>query len=623
MTECTICAETYNRSTRLPVKCEYCEFIACRKCCQTFLLNEPVSKCMNQSCGREWTRHFLVRHFTQTFNKHELKEHRSQVLFDRERSMLPATQPLVEMHHEHRRLSEHIIDLEREMSRISDELRRITHQRYLIRRRLDTGIAEDGIVQNTRLDFVRACPDPECRGYLSTQWKCGVCEKWTCNQCHEIKGVTRDSPHECKPENVASAALISRETRPCPSCHTHIFKIEGCFGRNTRVLMHDGTVRFAQDIRVGDWLKGDNGEPRIVKQLSRGQDWMYEIQQSNGMSYVVSSYHQLVFMVKGAGGAKLEKKLVYFTVNDYLRLHPYVKRSLYGVNAKGTTSELRIEPRGKAPFYGWTTDGNRLFLLADHTIVHNCNQMFCTKCNTPFDWRTGQPINGPVHNPHYFEWMRQRNQNEGVAPHPVMGEANCNMQLTNRLVQNILELTRGNVVEVAETRARNSETRFPIRSAVERRIGNICRNTLHLQHVIVPQYEVNFIRVNERLRVKYLMNEIDEAKFKSAIQCNDKRNQQNIELVNVFEMMYRTVTDIMYRLRDDLQQHTGTDCNPYFSEIDRIVEYANGHLAEISMTYGSTVVHTFNNQLNHQVVQRVKRRITEDTDEATEVATSH
>lgn len=43
-----------------------------------------------------------------------------------------------------------------------------------------------------------------------------------------------------------------------------------------------------------------------------------------------------------------------------------------------------------------------------HAPVHKisgCNQMFCTKCTTTFDYLTGKVERGIVHNPHYFEWI--------------------------------------------------------------------------------------------------------------------------------------------------------------------------------------------------------------------------
>jgi hypothetical protein len=38
-----------------------------------------------------------------------------------------------------------------------------------------------------------------------------------------------------------------------------------------------------------------------------------------------------------------------------------------------------------------------------------CNQMWCTSCNNAFDWRTGQKVNGPVHNPHFHEYLQRTN----------------------------------------------------------------------------------------------------------------------------------------------------------------------------------------------------------------------
>jgi len=73
--------------------------------------------------------------------------------------------------------------------------------------------------------FVRKCADPECNGFLSSRWKCGLCDKWSCSDCHELK---QDHDHKCDPNNVATAQLLSKDTKGCPKCQTMINHAGGC-----------------------------------------------------------------------------------------------------------------------------------------------------------------------------------------------------------------------------------------------------------------------------------------------------------------------------------------------------------------------------------------------------------
>ena len=82
--------------------------------------------------------------------------------------------------------------------------------------------------QTERTKFIKACPSPECRGFLSSQWKCGICQNFTCPDCHEIKGPERDCGHVCDENAKATATLLANDTKSCPNCGTGIYKIEGC-----------------------------------------------------------------------------------------------------------------------------------------------------------------------------------------------------------------------------------------------------------------------------------------------------------------------------------------------------------------------------------------------------------
>ena len=217
--ECQICCEKFNMSTRKLVSCPYCEFGACKTCCETYVLGESNVKCMNTACNRDWTRQFIASAFTNVFVTGKLKKQREQLLFDNERALLPATQVLVERQinienatRKVREINEKLYQLKIERNQAQTELYRL-HNRE---------------APTERAEFVRACPDGDCRGFLSTQWKCGICQKWACPDCHEIKGLERDVEHTCNPDTLATARLLSTDTKPCPKCRTGIFKINGC-----------------------------------------------------------------------------------------------------------------------------------------------------------------------------------------------------------------------------------------------------------------------------------------------------------------------------------------------------------------------------------------------------------
>ena len=115
-----------------------------------------------------------------------------------------------------------------EVQEIEKMIRDLTRRRNNLSRQIQAGGSVTSASVNSAAGNGRKCPDEECRGYLSTQWKCGMCDKWTCPDCHVIKGTTRDAEHTCDPDVKATAQFLAKDTKPCPKCSTLIHKIEGC-----------------------------------------------------------------------------------------------------------------------------------------------------------------------------------------------------------------------------------------------------------------------------------------------------------------------------------------------------------------------------------------------------------
>jgi hypothetical protein len=83
---------------------------------------------------------------------------------------------------------------------------------------------QDMLDIDTRRKFIMACPMASCRGFLSTQYKCGTCQQQICSDCLCL----RQDDHVCVENDRLSAEMIKRDTKPCPKCGTRIHKIDGC-----------------------------------------------------------------------------------------------------------------------------------------------------------------------------------------------------------------------------------------------------------------------------------------------------------------------------------------------------------------------------------------------------------
>jgi hypothetical protein len=141
------------------------------------------------------------------------------VLLDREKSLLPQTQPDVEQELAERARKKLLNEMVAERRRLTEELRKISIAIDDLRYSEGVERAEPSGTTTTR-----KCPVEDCRGFLSNHWKCGICETQICKECNEPK----DEGHVCDPNDVETMNLLKKDSKPCPACGTLITKIDGC-----------------------------------------------------------------------------------------------------------------------------------------------------------------------------------------------------------------------------------------------------------------------------------------------------------------------------------------------------------------------------------------------------------
>ena len=273
---CTICLNNYTAIIRKKCICKYCKADSCSKCIERYLLEKHQdAHCLH--CNVNYNDATLREICTKTYVQHVYFKHRQEVLINRERANLPGLQDVAiderlkrENETKINAIKLEIVPLETRRDIIMTDYNRLYTEYYTklgakqdigdIRKRLDKLLAQSDAIRHviaTKRDdinrirwpaayglptnggthakpeeekkkFIRRCTRENCQGFLSTAWKCGICEFYSCSKCFVTKTTKHDDPHECKKEDVETAEMIKKDCKPCPNCGEFIQKSSGC-----------------------------------------------------------------------------------------------------------------------------------------------------------------------------------------------------------------------------------------------------------------------------------------------------------------------------------------------------------------------------------------------------------
>jgi hypothetical protein len=368
---------------------------------------------------------------TSTFRLKTYKEHREKVLADREKSKLPATQAdaaevrtVLAMKaaaderynkaaEESRRIGNELMAAARVQNAIALVISSHGRERY-VDPTAPAAADEAPKAKVVTAVFVKPCPAEDCKGFLSTAWKCGLCDKYTCPDCHDLKGFVREDPnHRCDPDKVATATLLKAEAKSCPKCGVSICKIEGC------------------------------------------------------------------------------------------------------------------------------------------------DQMWCTQCNTGFSWRTGKMAAGPVHNPHYFDWLRSQGRDPTANP-----------------------LQNGCAADRDIIRALNG----PLwRTPTHCYLAEAWRLMLEAEDTARVENQGNDEKMRV-MRVKFMLGQLKEEEWQYALQRQEKNVRFAVAKAQVAQVFAGGAREIISQILTD-----GCDKKKVVKQVEDLVKYCNACYGDIENQFNRKI----------------------------------
>jgi len=480
---CFVCVNPYNKSSRRIVTCLRCKYSACRECYRVYFLgtvNEP--QCMQ--CHAVFSYVALYANFTQTFVRDILIPYRAETLLNSEKSRLANTMEDVKAQQDYEKKMLEYDGVELKVSIAKQQLgnlhtqlqtlHRTQHMQQYVQQHVQPN------VQHLQLPADPSNPQPPPQPQISSDD--------LKDQRHKIK----TAKNELKKLYVQLSTLK----------------------HEVNALKQLAPV---EQMRHQIQINRNNENIFETKQQGTKKTFTWPCPVSDCKGYLDEEYKCGLCQVVVCEKCHQRKE------DDDEHKTDETKHKCNDGDVE-TVKELKKSTR-QCP-------NCRVLIFK----ISGCDQMWCTKCYTPFSFKTGEIISGRIHNPHYYEHMRTKNAlrpepNQDVLPAEFGG-----------LRQGVVPgegCGLPDLIFVTEV-VRSYDLNFQLEE-LHRQIGHIEDIVMHrlrrLRDFYTPSHAPRF------MRILHMLGRLNEKEWKTRLVRNDKDAIYAHEMMEIYHTFCQSAAE--------------------------------------------------------------------------------
>ena len=220
--------------------------------------------------------------------------------------------------------------------------------------------------------------------------------------------------------------------------------------------------------------------------------------------------------------------------------------------------------------------------------IDGCDQMWCPSCKNAWSWKSGTIVYGRIHNPHYYQYLRETSKNGEIRREE--GDTGlCGNLPTDHMW--MIRVCRSRYPDMIKTHHKQT------RSLFNYLLPNLFRHYFHFRqvHYQFLQNQTRSLEQDKKMKILYMVNTLEEKEFKKHCQQTNKKIEINKAILDVYQLYIDVMRDKILQIyqipreRDNITQKETKQIRKCLKDIQQIISYCHKELHKISYLYKCSI----------------------------------